>query len=259
MRGRFDAAEVAYAAGSRTLIDVGDPPNAALFSLFMAGLEADRDRADDAKRLLARVRESATEWSGGGMRPLVTELVAAMLDAARARVAERNTDLDALTKHRTAAEDRLKLALARPEHLVSSRDQYDWRDVSLDVRIAYRLAGRSLESVRLPSSCMVVVGDSLRFRTKSDGEWIDLTTRRVLRQILERLVDERLTAPGKAVPASALIDAGWPGERLTSASSANRLHVALGTLRKLGLEEIIERSGGGWRIRNDIPLLRVDS
>jgi hypothetical protein len=46
-----------------------------------------------------------------------------------------------------------------------------------------------------------------------------------------------------------LIQHAWPGERFNAEVHGNRLHVALSTLRGLGLRELLERTAHGYRIR----------
>jgi len=47
---------------------------------------------------------------------------------------------------------------------------------------------------------------------------------------------------------TALVEVGWPGERLLPKAGAARVYVALSTLRKLGLRDAIERSMKGFRL-----------
>jgi len=54
--------------------------------------------------------------------------------------------------------------------------------------------------------------------------------------------------PGSAVDAAALVAAAWPQEKLRPKSAARRLQVALSTLRQMGLRDVVESSGGGYRL-----------
>lgn len=67
-------------------------------------------------------------------------------------------------------------------------------------------------------------------------------------------MDRRLASPGEALPPDVLIGAGWPGERIQAEAAANRLYVALSTLRKLGLGDRVERVEGGWRLDPRAPV-----
>jgi tetratricopeptide (TPR) repeat protein len=260
LRGRFEEAEAAYRAGCGALSAVSDMPNAALFSLFQAALLADRDRTSESADQLDRALASVEEWAGSGMRSIVAEVLGAPLDAAFARAAWESDDFEGFATHRRAAEARLRIAETRPESIESARAVYDWRDVSLDVRAAVLVAKRACEglaSLRMPARCVIVEGGCGRIRLPDDPRWIDLRSRRVPRRVLAKLVDARVRAPGAAVPAPALVEAGWPGERMPPRSAANRLHVTLGLLRALGLRDLIEHAMGGWRLSPDVPIVRA--
>ncbi len=68
---------------------------------------------------------------------------------------------------------------------------------------------------------------------------------RVLRELAEGL--ER----GDATPTATLLERGWPGERMSEKSGPPRVHVALSTLRKLGLGALLERTEAGYQLRRD--------
>ena len=258
LRERFDDAGDAYSASSAVLSAAGDEPNALLFSLFLAGLDADRGRVGDATSRLARAVAGVESCAGSGMRLLVADLAGALVEVGRARAAWDRDDLRSFVAHRRAAERGLHRADARPEHIRGARADYGWRDVSLEVRVAARLARRAIDSLHLPPTCMVVVGSCRSFRHGTAGAPVDLSRRRVLRRVLAKLVRERVRSRGSPVPASALVAAGWPGELMTPASAANRLHVTLGMLRGLGARQVIEHVPGGWRLRPDVRVVELD-
>ena len=54
--------------------------------------------------------------------------------------------------------------------------------------------------------------------------------------------------PGEALDPRALLEAGWPGERVLPDSGAHRVHVAVSALRKMGLHEALERFDAGYRL-----------
>jgi hypothetical protein len=45
-----------------------------------------------------------------------------------------------------------------------------------------------------------------------------------------------------------LFEVGWSGQSASAESAANRVHVALTQLRKLGLGQVIERAEDGYRL-----------
>ncbi len=103
----------------------------------------------------------------------------------------------------------------------------------------------------------VVARDGTWFRVGGEGP-VDLRTRFALARVLRALVAAHAREPGAALPLEALIDAGWPREQLVADSGANRAYVAVATLRKLGLRDLIERCEGGYRLARHAPLTLAD-
>lgn len=79
-----------------------------------------------------------------------------------------------------------------------------------------------------------------------DGCAHDLSRRPSARAILHRLVRERVERPGTPLPVSALVEAGWPGERMLASAAANRVRVAVSGLRANGLDRVIAFARGGY-------------
>lgn len=100
-----------------------------------------------------------------------------------------------------------------------------------------------------------------------DGTWfaldddapVDLRTRFALARVLRALVLSRLESPEATVSLEALVAAGWPGEKLLADSGANRVYVAIATLRRQGLRDVIERREGGYRIALDVATELVEA
>jgi hypothetical protein len=80
------------------------------------------------------------------------------------------------------------------------------------------------------------------------GQRIELGRRAVLRRIVLALIEQHAVDPAAAISPAALIAAGWPGERMSPASGRNRLHVALATLRTLGLRPWLRRDASGYAL-----------
>jgi len=75
---------------------------------------------------------------------------------------------------------------------------------------------------------------------------IDLRTRGSLRRIILALVDQRRRAPGSAISADAVFEAGWPDERVNPRAAAARVYTAMYTLRRMGLRGILVRRDDGY-------------
>lgn len=87
-----------------------------------------------------------------------------------------------------------------------------------------------------------------------DAPWVSLQKRRPLRLLLEVLMQARRHQPGADVLFDALITAGWPGEQMGLLAAKNRLHVALSTLRRMGLRAWIRMGPQGYHLD---PLVTV--
>ena len=78
---------------------------------------------------------------------------------------------------------------------------------------------------------------------------IDLRRRGSTRRVLECLVRARLQSPGKPVSSDQLRSAGWPDDsNIHPDSAANRLYVAVATIRRWGLGDALVRDTDGYLI-----------
>jgi hypothetical protein len=99
-----------------------------------------------------------------------------------------------------------------------------------------------------------------------DATWIEtpqgarhlLGSRASLRRVLSALTDARLQRPGEALSVDALLQAGWPGERLAPDAGANRVYVLLSELRRMGLRGSLQRHDDGYRLDPALPVRLVD-
>jgi hypothetical protein len=76
----------------------------------------------------------------------------------------------------------------------------------------------------------------------------ELGARRAVWRVLLALAEHHAAGATGSLDAARLFAAGWPGEVCAAGSAADRVYVALSALRKLGLDELIERHDGGWRL-----------
>ena len=108
-------------------------------------------------------------------------------------------------------------------------------------------------SVDAPSGRYTLAQSGAWF-TLPDGSEVELRGRDALQRVLRALLERRKLAPGRPCSVPELLAAGWPGEELVRASGANRVYVALTTLRKLGLRDLIERKKAGYLIAANAPV-----
>jgi hypothetical protein len=124
---------------------------------------------------------------------------------------------------------------------------------ALERRVA---AKPSMRPGVMPSDALVVAEDARAFRTPA-ARAVTLERRHAVRLILVKLVDHRLKAPGESLASDALLEAGWPGERVLREAGASRVYVALATLRRLGLRCLLTSRDGGYLLDPRVPLLVV--
>jgi hypothetical protein len=81
-----------------------------------------------------------------------------------------------------------------------------------------------------------------------------LRRRRKLQPLLAALVAQRLSRPGIPIPVEALIACGWPDERVLPRAARARLHVAISSLRQMGLGPLLRHDRGGYLLDPAAPL-----
>src|SRR5204863_5981544 len=95
---------------------------------------------------------------------------------------------------------------------------------SAHVRIALRcIAGSAGSSRNLPPDDALLVGEGGAWFRLPHGTRIGLERRRPLAKLLHRLASERLANPGRALAWHALLEAGWPDERVVADAGAHRV------------------------------------
>lgn len=226
-RGRAAEAWTLLRSAASRLRD--DPAVGALLAAQLAALEAAAGRPDDARAAIARLTEGIVE--GGD------EVASSLLLLARATIEGRSAPL---------------------EH--AELDTLAGR--SADLRIFLRggrTAPRRFEAAPEPATLegALLVGEGGAWFRVPNGERVSLERRRSLALLLDRLLEERLGHPGVAIASEALQRAAWPGEKIVPSAGAHRLRVAVATLRKLGLRELVETTPTGYRLSGDVPCVRA--
>ncbi len=112
---------------------------------------------------------------------------------------------------------------------------------SEEARFAHGLLRAGLAAQRGDRESLVVEKGGLRFRLA--GSWVSLVRRRNLGRLLVALAEAER---GRPLPIAALIAHGWPGEKLAGDSGLHRVRMAIATLRKLGLKDVLLTSGEGY-------------
>jgi tetratricopeptide (TPR) repeat protein len=218
--GRGAEAYALLRRAAAALDAAGDVERARRARLHLAGVEHQAGRSDEARRLAAEVREGLDAAS-----VLHAELAVVEAQIAGVRLA------DALSP------------------------------LPVTVRLARRcLPAQAAPPPRpLPPDDALLVGPGGAWFRAPHGERVSLATRRPLARLLDQLARARATAPGRALGWDDLLAAGWPGEKVIASAGAHRVRVALSSLRKLGLRELLRTSEGGYALSPDVPLVRDDA
>jgi predicted ATPase len=104
-----------------------------------------------------------------------------------------------------------------------------------------------------PRPHLSVLEDGRCFRL-DDGPTVDLTRRRALRAVLAGLVAQHRRAPGEPLGVDDVLEAGWPGERMSPESGARRVYVTINRLRNLGLGDLLLTTGDGYMLAPHVAL-----
>ena len=101
-------------------------------------------------------------------------------------------------------------------------------------------------------------------RIGSEAAWIETSSGRAhlpprspLRRVLLFLAKSRLERPGETVSIADVFAAAW-SERALPGAAANRVKVAINTLRRAGLKDALETVGRGYRLSPEMSLLLED-
>jgi len=123
--------------------------------------------------------------------------------------------------------------------------------------IVPRAPRRFREHPLAPRSSLLLRRDLAGFRLPGRAA-VDLSTRAVFRRLLVELVNHHAQGSREPLSASALMQSGWPNERMLRASARNRLNNALATLRSLGLRGILRTERTGYRLDPACSVALVD-
>jgi hypothetical protein len=125
--------------------------------------------------------------------------------------------------------------------------------------VARRTLARALDIASGPAAPGprgLTVGAEARWMVPPGGERVDLLRYGPVRRLLDRLVAHRLEHPGDALSADALIESGWPGERMRHTAGLLRVYSAIRRLRRLGLDAVLVTRDDGYLLDPSAPVTR---
>ena len=242
--GRLADAELAYRHAISILADVGDRRNCALFTACAAAVAA---ATDDLELAQARFAAAAGVLTKVG-DPLYLGAAAVHRGHLELALARRAADPVVAEEHRARARALIAYAEQRTTEGAPSL-----AELSDDVRFALRALTRALDSHARGVDGLLVGPDAAWFELNR-RERITLANRVNMRRLLAALVSMRMRSPAEPIALDALYDVGWPGMKALGRAGANRVHVALAALRKLGLAEILLRRGQGYLLDPAVPV-----
>ncbi|HVH43512.1 MAG TPA: tetratricopeptide repeat protein [Labilithrix sp.] len=123
---------------------------------------------------------------------------------------------------------------------------------------ARRSRPNAADVVDTQAAVALVVGPASRWILPPRGERLDLSRYGAVRRLLDRLVVARLEEPGVALTAEALIEAGWPGERMRHSAGLLRVYSGVRRLRRLGLEAFLVTRDDGYLLDPNASVRRAD-
>ncbi len=144
----------------------------------------------------------------------------------------------------THAERVARLRAAAEAHRASGRS---WRESVALVQLAAleKVDEKVDEPEPTANDQAWIIGAEARTVRLPEGDVLDLGRHAALRKVLDALVTRRLAEPGSALSADALLEAGWPGERIRHESGMLRVYTVVRRIRALGLKDaLITRDDG---------------
>jgi predicted ATPase len=221
----------------------------AFFSGWLGLCEFALGRHEQGTSRVARVRDA---WgTKDNTLGVVVHVQAALLDAFDA---ERRAALGDGPGAREAE--------ARAVAALASRFPAGARVPPEDVRVALRVAQRATDSGALRRAIAAIFGEQPPVTVAHDGSWfratggaeIDCTRNGPAQRALVALARARVATPGRVVSSRELIASVWPNEKILERAAANRLRVALATLRSSGARDWLVTRETGYLIDPGVPV-----
>jgi hypothetical protein len=243
--GRFDEGERHFAKVVAIAPSLFDPYLDAHVAATRGMMQARRGRAADARAAFDEgLARSKSPWrpgilDAGGLVDAFVELAhaiaAASVEEASHHIARAREHLRGVDETHGAHTGSGRVALARLHR-------------AIDVLVARKHAPPNRTHDALPpSASLEVSADGAWFRA-ADGRRVSLVRRAPLKRILVTLLERRLENPPAGLRAADVLEAGWPGERVSHDAAAQRVRNAIYTLRKLGLGYALRTDDDGYAL-----------
>jgi len=255
-RGESDRAIALYDEASHVLAIAGERRMAATFAMDRAIAELLRRRPQSALVQLEKLTRDEVVRNESQLGSLVNHYTA---------LARLHCGLPAVIAEPSPADPVIVHYLARACRIARtpSRDAMIELEETAPLNAHARVTLQVVDTLCRPGAALgetraLVVARSGSFFRLGPEELVPLAQRPVLARLLIALARARLERPGAPIAGERLAELTWPGERMGAGAMKNRIHVAIATLRKLGLRSALESCGGGYRIDRDVDILIVD-
>lgn len=253
--GALEAARRGHERALALLREVGDAHSEALCLSRLGRVTAALGWIDEARacmsaaeRLLSRIPDPVAQQAVHVDRGFIE------IAEAAAGAPDRAAELLAAVRRRISD------ARAAP-----GQGEPPWIDRSDDIRSAVRLLERALATfgpqapaVAERAEAALILGPDARW-FRAPGEAVqDFQRRGALRRLLLGLVQRQREEPGVGLSLSELLAIGWPEERVIHKAGANRVYVALATLRQLGLRRHLLSRDDGYLLDPALAVIRAE-
>jgi predicted ATPase len=257
-RGDLDGA-IAHQARSLLLFQsIGNRHREAASLYYLARAYLERGDVMEAERLLARALH-LFRIVGVPRYEALVEACRAILFAGRSEHAAAADGLASARRAAAACGTEPSLTATLAIHEAQAKSSHGPPEATLawaralakahpndDPRFALRMLERATARSTITETtasgrarAFLVEEDGGRFRLPHADTIVDLSRRAPLKRMLRSLAVRRIESPSEALALDDLVAAAWPGERMAFGAAANRVYVALATLRKLGLRDIL--------------------
>ncbi len=138
------------------------------------------------------------------------------------------------------------------EHCIAASEGHDV--ISLPADLDALLDVRPAHSAAPSPQALVVAKGGIRF-TWGETTSQDWSASSPVARVLWALARRRASGSFEAIDPDMLVLEVWPDEKLVRRSGRNRLYVALSSLRKAGLADLLERNAVGYRLSPSVEVI----
>jgi hypothetical protein len=139
------------------------------------------------------------------------------------------------------------------DHSLLCMDGQSYRLLNVIRHFAASAPGVDADASSTPRT-LQVGAEARRFRAPG-GAWARLPARSPLRRILLALLELHERSPKATLSLDELVARGWPDERILPDAAKSRGYMALTRLRKLGLDDVLERLEDGYRLDPNLTVV----